>query len=69
MLIKIALICLLVFIVFQLFRALMLMLRNDPDQVPMSKHLGRRVLFSVIAMALIIVALLFGWIEPHQRPY
>jgi len=45
MLVKIALICLLVFVVFQLFRALWLMLKNDPNQVSMSKHLGRRVMF------------------------
>lgn len=69
MLVKIALICLLFFVVFQLFRALWLMLKNDPNQVSMSKHLGRRVMFSVMVMGLIILALAMGWIEPHQRPY
>jgi cytochrome bd-type quinol oxidase subunit 2 len=69
MLVKIALICLLVFVVFQLFRALWLMLKNDPNQVSMSKHLGRRVMFSVMVMGLIILALAMGWIGPHQRPY
>lgn len=69
MLVKIALICLLVFVVFQLFRALWLMLKNDPNQVSMSKHLGRRVMFSVMVMGLIILALAMGWIAPHQRPY
>jgi cytochrome bd-type quinol oxidase subunit 2 len=69
MLIKIVLVTLLIFIVFQLFRALFLMLKNDPNQASMSKHLGRRVLFSVFVMALIILAIALGWIEPHQRPY
>lgn len=69
MLIKVILVCLLVFVVFQLFRALWLMLKNDPNQVSMSKHLGRRVMFSVLVMGLIILALALGWIEPHQRPY
>lgn len=69
MLIKIVLVALLVFVVFQLFRALYLMLKNDPKQASMSKHLGRRVMFSVVVMALIILALAMGWIEPHQRPY
>ena len=69
MLVKIVLICLLFFVVFQLFRALWLMLKNDPNQVSMSKHLGRRVMFSVMVMGLIILALAMGWIEPHQRPY
>lgn len=69
MLIKIVLVALLVFVVFQLFRALYLMLKNDPNQASMSKHLGRRVMFSVLVMALIILALAMGWIEPHHRPY
>ncbi|WP_348728072.1 DUF2909 domain-containing protein [Rheinheimera texasensis] len=69
MLIKIVLVALLVFVVFQLFRALYLMLKNDPNQASMSKHLGRRVMFSVVVMALIILALAMGWIEPHHRPY
>ncbi|WP_430457524.1 DUF2909 domain-containing protein [Rheinheimera sp.] len=69
MLIKIVLVCLLFFVVFQLFRALWLMLKNDPNQASMSKHLGRRVMFSVLVMGLIILALALGWIEPHQRPY
>lgn len=69
MLIKIVLVALLVFVVFQLFRALYLMLKNDPNQASMSKHLGRRVMFSVLVMALIILALAMGWIEPHHRPF
>jgi cytochrome bd-type quinol oxidase subunit 2 len=69
MLIKIVLVALLVFVVFQLFRALWLMLKNDPNQHSMSRHLGRRLMFSVLVMGLIILALALGWIEPHQRPY
>ncbi|WP_306519320.1 DUF2909 domain-containing protein [Rheinheimera sp.] len=69
MLVKLILIALLLFIVFNLFRALWLMLKNDPDKVSMSKYLGRRVLFSAIVMALLILALAMGWISPHQRPY
>jgi cytochrome bd-type quinol oxidase subunit 2 len=68
-LLKTLLVLLLLFVVFQLFRALWLMLKNDPNQVSMSRHLGRRVLFSVVVMALIILALGMGWIEPHARPY
>lgn len=69
MLVKLILIALLLFIVFNLFRALWLMLKNDPEKVSMSKYLGRRVLFSAIVMALLILALAMGWISPHQRPY
>ncbi len=69
MLVKLILIALLLFIVFNLFRALWLMLKNDPNKVSMSKYLGWRVLFSAIVMALLILALAMGWISPHQRPY
>ncbi len=69
MLIKLLLIALLLFIIFNLFRALYLMLRNDPTQVSMSKFLGRRVFFSAVVILLVILALALGWISPHQRPY
>jgi cytochrome bd-type quinol oxidase subunit 2 len=69
MLIKLLLIALLLFIVFNLFRALWLMLKNDPEKVSMSKFLGRRVLVSVIVMMFIVLALSMGWVSPHQRPY
>lgn len=69
MLIKITLVAILVFVVFQLFRALSMMLKNDHQQASMSKYLGRRVLFSVCVMALIVLAVAMGWITPHQRPY
>lgn len=69
MLIKFLLIALLLFIIFNLFRALYLMLRNDPSQVSMSKFLGRRVFFSAVVIMLVILALALGWISPHQRPY
>jgi uncharacterized membrane protein len=69
MLIKLLLIALLLFIIFNLFRALYLMLRNDPTQVSMSKFLGRRVFFSALVILLVILALSLGWISPHQRPY
>ncbi len=69
MLIKLLLIALLLFIIFNLFRALYLMLRNDPSQVSMSKFLGRRVFFSALLILLVILAMALGWINPHQRPY
>jgi uncharacterized membrane protein len=69
MLIKLLLIALLLFIIFNLFRALYLMLRNDPTQVSMSKFLGRRVFFSALLILLVILAMALGWISPHQRPY
>lgn len=69
MLIKLLLIALLLFIIFNLFRALFLMMRNDPTKVSMSTFLGRRVLFSVVVLLMVIIGLAMGWINPHPRPY
>lgn len=69
MLIKLLLIALLLFIIFNLFRALFLMMRNDPTKASMSTFLGRRVLFSVVVLLMVIIGLAMGWINPHPRPY
>ncbi|RVT44398.1 DUF2909 domain-containing protein [Rheinheimera sediminis] len=67
--IKLLLIALLLFIVFNLFRALYLMLKNDENQPSMSKFLGRRVMWSAVVLIAVILALHFGLITPHHRPY
>lgn len=67
--IKLLLIALLLFIVFNLFRALFLMLKNDENQPSMSKFLGRRVLWSAVVLIAVILALQFGLLTPHNRPY
>lgn len=69
MLIKIILICLLAIVVFSLFQALIVMLKNDEAAPKMSKFLGRRLIFSVAVILLLIILLLTGVITPHQRPY
>jgi len=69
MLIKVILILLLLFIVYQLFRAMILMLKAQPGDRKMSTHLGRRVALSVLVVLIIIVAMALGWIQPHRRPY
>ncbi|WP_299017228.1 DUF2909 domain-containing protein [uncultured Photobacterium sp.] len=68
MLLKAILICLLVFIILNLFRALPAMLKGQSNQ-PMSRPLGRRVMFSVILFALLLLALSTGYIIPNPRPY
>ncbi len=68
MIIKIVLIALLLFTVFNLFRALPRLL-NPQSQPAMSKTLGWRVALSVLLMVGIILALAFGWITPNPRPY
>lgn len=69
MLIKIIIALLLLFILFNLFQAGLAMLRQQDSTVPMSHFLGKRVLFSAIALALILVAIAAGLITPNPRPY
>ncbi|WP_343221743.1 DUF2909 domain-containing protein [Pseudoalteromonas sp. MMG022] len=68
MLIKFIIILLLLFIIFNLFRALFLMLKNPSDGKPMSFYLGRRVIFSAIALLIIIVAAQLGAIRLNRTP-
>ncbi|AQT60556.1 DUF2909 domain-containing protein [Cellvibrio sp. PSBB023] len=69
MLIKILLICLLALVVFSLFQALFIMIKNDENSPKMSKFLGRRLFFSAAVVLLLIILLLTGVITPHPRPY
>ncbi|RZQ56012.1 DUF2909 domain-containing protein [Pseudidiomarina tainanensis] len=66
---KIILVLLMLFMVVNLFRALFAMLRNDPTKPSMTKYLGQRVLFSAIAIVLIVVLLASGVLVPNPRPY
>lgn len=69
MLVKIILVLLLAIVVFSLFQALFVMMKNDESSPKMSKYLGRRLIFSVAVIVLLIILLLTGVITPHQRPY
>lgn len=68
MLVKTVIVILLLLMIFNLFRAMQIMLRND-NKVSMSKYIGRRVLTSVIIVSLILLALATGLITPNPRPY
>ncbi|GIU21091.1 MULTISPECIES: DUF2909 family protein [unclassified Shewanella] len=65
---KVVLVLLLLFILFNLGRALFIMVKGETS-VPMSQYLGRRVLFSVLVVVLLLVALGTGVIAPNSRPY
>lgn len=66
---KIILVLLMLFMVVNLFRALFAMLRDDPTKPPMTKYLGQRVIFSAIAIAVILILLATGLLAPNPRPY
>lgn len=69
MLIKLVIITLLFIIIFNLFRALFVMLKPEQNNKPMSSYLGRRVLFSAIALIGIVLASSFGLLKPNPTPF
>lgn len=66
---KIILVALLLYIIVNLFRGLFSALKNDPDALPMSHFIGRRVLFSAVVLILVILALAFDITSINPRPY
>ena len=70
MLFKIVIVLLLLFMIYNLFRALLIMNKKpDPNQPPMSKFIGRRLMVSVAIVVLLLIGLLTGLITPNPRPY
>ncbi|NRD72277.1 DUF2909 family protein [Shewanella sp. VB17] len=65
---KLTLVLLLLFILFNLARALFVLVKGE-SKVPMSQYLGRRVIFSVLVVILLLLALATGVITPNVRPY
>lgn len=68
MIVKIILGGLLIFMVFNLFKAMMIMLRSESTE-PMSKYLGRRVLTAAVVLIIVLIAMATGLITPNPRPY
>mgnify|MGYP000647143097 CR=1 FL=1 len=70
MLFKIVIVALLLFMVYNLFRALLIMVKKPaPDQPSMTKYIGRRLMVSVAIVVLLLIGLLTGLITPNPRPY
>lgn len=69
LIVKIVIGLLLLFMIYNLFRAMRIMLKEGPDQPSMTKFIGRRVLLSVAIIVLILLAVATGLIEPNPRPY
>ncbi len=68
MLFKILLLTLLAFMIYNLFRAMIVMNKNDPDGPPMSKYIGRRVMVSIAIVVLLVLGILTGFITPNHHP-
>lgn len=74
---KLMLVLLLLFIIANLAKALIEMVKGpnesedekDDEQPSMSDYLGRRVVLSALAVVLMILALLSGFIDPNSRPF
>jgi type IV secretory pathway TrbL component len=69
MIIKIVLIGLVIFMLYNLFKALYLMTKNDPDKAPMTKFIGRRLMLSGLIIILVLIGVATGLITPHTSPY
>ena len=69
MAVKHVIVVLLALVIVSLFQALFVMLKGGDGTTRMSKHLGRRLAFSVAVMALLLVLLAIGVITPNARPY
>jgi len=70
MLFKGVIVTMLLFMVYNLFRALLLMNKKpEPNQPSMTKFIGRRLMLSVAIVILLLIGLLTGLITPNPRPY
>ncbi|MFT6268126.1 MAG: hypothetical protein ACJAVV_000931 [Alphaproteobacteria bacterium] len=68
MAIKIIVSGLLIFMVYNLFKAMMVMLKSESTE-PMSKFIGRRVITSALIVIVLLIAVATGLITPNPRPY
>lgn len=66
---KVIVVALLLYMVFNLFRALFVMLKNDPNKPPMSHYLGKRVGIAALVLVILIVAAYSGFLPLNPRPY
>nr|WP_133540482.1 DUF2909 domain-containing protein [Idiomarina aquatica] len=66
---KLIIVALLLYMVFNLFRALFVMLRNDPNKPPMTRYLGKRVGIAALVLLMLIIAASSGFMPLNPRPY
>jgi len=69
LIIKIVLVGCLIYMIYNLFSALIIMNKKDPNQPSMSKFIGRRVMVSAFIVILMLVGIMTGLITPNPSPY
>jgi hypothetical protein len=69
MFIKIVIVLILGFVIFNLFRALFLMVSGKAGDKPMSYFLGKRVFYSAIALIVIISSAKLGLFKFNPNPF
>lgn len=69
MVVKIIVALLLIWMAYNLFLAMKIMLKGEPGKESMTRFIGRRVLTSAIIMLLLLLAMATGIITPNPRPY
>lgn len=65
MLFKLLIVVLLLFMIGNLFWGLKAMLSQQNPRL-MSRYIGRRLMFAVLIVLLLIIALTAGWVVPHS---
>jgi len=68
MIFKIVIVLLLLLMIYNLFRAMLTMNKNDPDKPPMSRYIGRRVFIAIAIILVLLFGLLTGQITPNPHP-
>ncbi|GAA3544052.1 DUF2909 family protein [Zobellella aerophila] len=67
MLIKLLIVLLLIFMIGNLLLGLKALVSGQ-DPLLMSRYIGRRLLFAVIIMLLLVLAMAIGLIQPNSTP-
>lgn len=69
MLIKIVVVGLIAYMIFNLFLAMRVMTKSEKSEEKMSTYIGRRVKTSAVIVILLLILILTGVITPNPRPY
>lgn len=69
MLIKIIILAAIVFMIYNLIKAMSVMRNPSKNQAPMSTYIGRRVYATVFIVLLLVILMVTGVIQPNPKPF